>query len=141
MHPCRLLGPILFLGIASFAPGCGTDAVGVEACKKIESARCRAAPACGIDLTKSPHEGSDVDGCKRYYDVACLHGLVAGSDPGAPAVQACVDVISSANCAAVAHPESVPACAFLNPQPVPDAGPEAAAVSSDAAPLSDADGG
>ena len=96
--------------------GCGTDAVGVDTCKQIESARCEQAPACGIALEPPYHtNGTDVTECQRYYDDACLHGLASGSDPGPTAVKACVAAIQQGDCAVVADPSSAPACAWLMP--------------------------
>jgi hypothetical protein len=110
--------------------GCGTSAVGVDACKQIEGARCRRAPACGVSL-EPPYStnGSDVDECIRYYDVACLHGL-AVADPGAAAVSACVAAIQVSACDAGAPRfETDPACDWLTQAPPVEAAspiPEAA---------------
>jgi hypothetical protein len=84
--------------------------------------------------------GSDVDACIRFYDVACMHGLVSGSDPGQAAVSACVAAIAGHPCAAgepnlVKSPEKDPACSWLVPPvsaPAVDAS-EAAAEAGDAA--------
>jgi hypothetical protein len=98
------------------APGCGTQAVAVEACRSIETARCMQAPACGIDLSQPVHSGapaSDVDACIRFYHDQCLHGLESGKDPGSVATNACVAAINTGNCDTVKHPENDPACAFL----------------------------
>ena len=95
---------------------CGTDAVGVDACKQIESARCEQAPACGIALEPPYHtNGTDVTECQRYYDDACLHGLASGSDPGPTAVKACVAAIEQGDCTVVLTPSLAPACAWLTP--------------------------
>ncbi len=114
-----LLLPVL----AGPASACGTDAVGVDACRQIESARCKAAPKCDVSL-EPPHTtaGTDVDACIRFYDTACLHGLAAGSDPGAIAVNACVAAIGDHPCSPgrtnlVKTPELDPACAWLVPPP------------------------
>ena len=126
------------LGIA--AQGCGTDAVGVQACRNIETARCNHAAACGISLDQPLHSGSDVASCVRFYTEACLHGLASGNDPGAPKVQSCVDAINSGDCATVKAPESNAACAFLippAPAPVVDAASDAPDAAIDA-PASDA---
>jgi len=78
------------------AVSCGTDAVGVDDCRKIEEARCEAAAHCEGDL-----QVDDVDACKRYYRDQCLHGMAVDSAPGAPAVSRCVSAIEAAgNCAA-----------------------------------------
>ncbi|MFO7180459.1 MAG: hypothetical protein DIU78_017295 [Pseudomonadota bacterium] len=128
----------LFLGtafaIAQFS-GCGTDAVGIEACRRIERARCDAAVSCGFV--------DDGDACKRFYRDHCLHGLgrpapdatsldrcvqtierasaCARSNPEATAGE-CADPPSSADldvCALVRSPERAPECAFLSVAPVP----------------------
>ena len=113
------LGP----AVTAFASGvaCGTDAIGVDACKQIEDARCHAAPACGVRL-EPPYStsGTDVEACIRFYDVACLHGLAIGSDPGPAAIRACVSAIHDHPCVArgpnlVQSPQSDPACAWLIP--------------------------
>jgi hypothetical protein len=111
---------------------CGTSAVGVESCKKIEGARCENANSCNISLASPAHRGDtavlDVVACKRFYDDACLHGLVVTVDPGVVAVDACVAAINNAtDCAIVKNPEKAPACAFLVPPaaaPVVDAATE-----------------
>jgi hypothetical protein len=100
---------------------CGTDAAGVDSCKKIEEARCQRAPACNISLTDPPHRDPDVEACLRFYDIACLHGLEVG-DPGTVIVQGCVTAIQNNDCNTVLHPETDPACAWLIPIPTPDAG-------------------
>jgi hypothetical protein len=112
---------------------CGTDPVGVETCRKIETARCQNAPACGIDLSVPTHNDESspeksVAACIRYYDDACLHGLAAPTDPAGPTVQACVDAINTADCTVVKAPETAPACAFLIPPAAPAAAPADAAV-------------
>ncbi len=119
---------------------CGTDPVGVEACRKIERVRCESAPACGIDISKPVHSGksaeSDVAACIRYYDDQCLHGLAAGKDPGPQAVDACVNAIITGDCSVVKTPESNAACAFLIPPVTGDAAaptPTATIDASDAA--------
>jgi hypothetical protein len=98
-----------------FAGGaCGNGAAGVSACRQIEGARCRQAPACSITLEPPYHSsGNDVDACIRFYDVACLHGLTV-ADPGAYAVNACLAAIESGDCALVITPETGP-CAWLAP--------------------------
>ena len=131
---------VIPIGIASQA--CGTDAVGVQSCRNIETARCNQAAACNISLTTPPHSGSDVAACVRFYDTACLHGLASGNDPGAPGVKSCIDAINAGDCVVVANPEKAPGnvCAFLippAPAPVVEAGSGAADAATDA-PTSDA---
>ena len=131
-----VVAAVVTLGLAS-AFACGTDPVGVETCRKIEDARCDNAKSCGIDISSQPvhrrdgktpdaQDQQDVGACKRYYEDACLHGLVTTSDPGAVQAQACVDAINNAtDCAIVKNPEKAPACAFLLPPAAPAAAVEA----------------
>jgi hypothetical protein len=118
----RVLAALALLGVGVVAAnGCGTGAVDVDACKQIEGARCRQAPACGIALQPpySTNDG-DVDACIRFYDVACLKGL-AVNDPGPAAVNACVAAIQADtpqkdNCAVVKEPQTDPTdCGWLAP--------------------------
>jgi hypothetical protein len=119
---------------------CGTDAVGVEACRQIEEARCKMAPNCGVDLTKPVHRDSprtDIDACIRFYRDQCLHGLTTPSDPGQVAVTQCVDAINQGDCNVLLHPEVHPSCAWLIPPAPPatvvDAASEAVDVVVEAA--------
>lgn len=131
------LGALVFFALVSavlFA--CGTDAVGVEACKAIERTRCKWAVACGVNLydaqpVRRSNSTSPVDDCFRYYDDACLHGLPV-PDPGDAAVSACIAAINDnqGDCTIVLHPETADACAWLIP--IPDAGSEAEAGDADA---------
>ncbi|MBX3186917.1 MAG: hypothetical protein KF819_07880 [Labilithrix sp.] len=124
------------LGVVS-AVACGTEPVGVESCRQIERARCENARSCGIDLSRPVHRGDtpsqDVGACIRYYEDACLHGLVAPADPGAVAVQACVDAINNTpDCEIVKAPERHPLCSFLIP-PAPPPAPPPEDAAADAA--------
>jgi hypothetical protein len=134
------------------ASSCGTNAVGVDECRAIERARCRAGDPCGII--------SDVPACERYYRDHCLHGL-ATKPPAAATVGACVQVIEAAGrcasgdpeallkdcdepvtephsglryaCDVVAHPELARECVFLLDTPPEDdgGGGQAGQASSD----------
>jgi len=116
----RTLAPALAGVLVALAPACGNGADGVDACRQIEDARCKLAPACGITLQPPYHTaGTDVDACIRYYSIACLHGLEVGN-PGPTAVGACVSAIT--DCATVAAPQGNPACAWLVPAGTADAG-------------------
>jgi len=112
-----LVLPFAVLAVAIYA-ACGTDASGIDACRKIETARCQAAPACKLSLASPPHVADDIDGCIDFYRDACLHGLEV-ADPGGPAVDACVAAIAAApgpppnSCFTVAHPETNAACSWL----------------------------
>lgn len=139
----RLLGPVLSLALLAVYAACGTDAQGVETCRKIETARCQEAPACNVSLANPPHATKDdVQGCIDFYHDACLHGLEV-QDPGGPSADACVKAILSAqstnHCEWVLHPELAADCAWLVPaQPATDAAADAEEDASDAASADDA---
>lgn len=123
-------------GVASallIAPGCGTDARGIDDCRNIEQARCAAAANCG-GPNGTGRVVVDVDSCQRFYRDQCLHGTTTAS-PGAPEVDACVRAIraagecaaAEADCVAPLNPESacekilspelLTQCRFLAPNP------------------------
>jgi hypothetical protein len=79
------------------ASGCGTDANGIEDCRKIEKARCVAGKACGIV--------DDTDECETFYRDQCLHGLAVKS-PGSPVVNRCVATIRAAGECAKGGPDA-----------------------------------
>ena len=71
------------------AGGCTTDAVGIDACRDIETARCEAAQYCG--------RIEDVEACQRFYRDHCLHGLAEGVEvPADDSVGDCVATIQKA---------------------------------------------
>ena len=49
-----VIAAVVTLGLAG-AYACGTQPVGVDACRKIEGARCENAKSCGIDLSTPVH--------------------------------------------------------------------------------------
>jgi hypothetical protein len=130
MKAVRWLGGwvVLSWAWALAGPGCGTEPVAPDACRKIEEARCELAPGCpGLNIT-------DVDACKRFYRDQCLHGLAIAGDPGAPVVDTCVAALRIAaacttpdsgcvattipvksGCEVVARPELAKDCEFLIP--------------------------
>jgi hypothetical protein len=124
---------VTFVVLGSSA-ACGPEAVGVEACRKIEQVRCESAQACGIDLSQPVHSGdkpeNNVAACIRYYDDQCRHGLVTSVEPGAHAVDECVNAIINGDCSIVEAPETHEACKFLvppskTPPPATDAASDA----------------
>ena len=105
---------------------CGNSAVGVDACKSIEDARCHRAPDCDIDISDPLHRtGTDVSSCIRYYDTACLHGVDLTTAPSQTEVNACVAAVDNGACSVVSAPETDPACSWLIPPAAADAGPDA----------------
>lgn len=118
---------LALLGLASaitFAVACGQAANGVDACTSIEHARCNWIVACYADSglpnyglpTPISNSDSPVDECYRFYDDACLHGLVTSITPTSAQVGSCVQAINMAtDCNIVMNPEGADACAFLIP--------------------------
>lgn len=134
-------GATLLGAWALAALGCSTDAVGVDACRSIESARCDAAPTCdgdpdSFDIVTE----QQVENCKTFYNDHCLVGIEnADAEPGDDDVTDCVEAIGrtakcqtdgveamsdcdvemvsgSGNlspCGALAEPERIAACAFV----------------------------
>ena len=90
-----------------FAPtSCGSDAVGVDACRTIETARCEAATACGFTEAQ-------VQSCTLFYRDECLHG-VENADAGTPAtptVDACVAAVNATAACAKAGAKTIGGCA------------------------------
>ena len=121
----------VLLGVGAIVGGvfCGViacgNAVGTDACQSIEHARCQWIVQCFGDAAggnyglPTPRSGqtttsSAVDDCNRYYDDACLHGMVTNVPPSTTDVSACVQAIQTAtDCTIVLNPETAPACVFL----------------------------
>jgi hypothetical protein len=92
----RLAAAAVALGVAaSFAAAtlmsCGSDAIGIEACRDIETARCNAAAFCGMTA-------QEVSDCKIFYHDQCLHGIENsivndGGDPPQTETNGCVTEI------------------------------------------------
>lgn len=107
---------VFLLGLAfCVLHACSDDAVGVDTCRRIETARCHAAQACG--------ELSDADRCERFYRDHCLHGF-AGLAPGKREADSCVEALDEVaecarsgscepRCDAVQTPGVLAECAFL----------------------------
>jgi hypothetical protein len=93
--------------VLALAPaGCGSDAVGIDACRQIEDARCQASTACG-------YTADQVDACNLFYRDQCLAG-VENADAGTPAdttVSACVAAIQAAGACAKAGAKTIDGCA------------------------------
>jgi hypothetical protein len=132
----RLAPSAFFLWMGALS-ACGTEAMGTDACRRIEQARCRKAPACPALTVQA---GTGVDECTQFARDRCLHGL-AVADPGLATVDQCVTAIDRAtSCDIIASPSSMPACAFLESSPaIPDAGTNAADATSEATPSNTAE--
>jgi len=94
----RVLAFATLAAAAWFAPACGTDAVGVEACRTIESKRCEVAPACAEDPTSlGVATEEEVANCKLLYRDHCLNGLENDEEePDQQQVDGCVAAIDAA---------------------------------------------
>lgn len=76
-------------------PGCGTDAVGIEACRQVEAARCDIAPTCaGFDGSPNLKTDEQVKNCREFYSDHCLLGLEnTKADVGQAEIDACVKAL------------------------------------------------
>jgi|SRR4051812_36044707 hypothetical protein len=114
----RSLSATVLSAAATFSlvtASCGTSAVGVDDCRDIEQARCRAGASC-LDSKGHPLI-DDVPACERYYRDHCLHGLLT-KPPSRASVSACVEVIEGAGRCASADPDSALVdCAETVPAP------------------------
>jgi hypothetical protein len=112
-RPRTLVGLLLSASLAGLAlvtllapTSCGSDAVGVDACRTIETARCNAATACGFADDK-------VQSCILFYRDQCLDG-VENADAGAPAtatIDACVAAVDATATCARAGAKTISGCA------------------------------
>lgn len=92
------------LSPALFSAGCGPSGVGVEACRKIEDARCEAAASCGLSQQQ-------VDNCKLVYQDQCLHGIQNSAyHPTQSDTDGCVAAVKAAGACAAAGVKSMAAC-------------------------------
>lgn len=133
LHALRFAPAVLAIAGVAAVVACGPDPVAPEACRQIEEARCRRAPACGLALAPPEHkDGSDIDACIRFYRDACLHGLAIGTEPGGVIVSDCVNAITTGDCAVVKDPKTSPQCGFLVPKPADTTTTDAATDATDA---------
>ncbi|WP_437900792.1 hypothetical protein [Sorangium sp. So ce124] len=98
------------------APSCGNDAVGVDACRRIERARCEAAAVCPEWIGSGDAE-ERVNTCVEFYWDQCLHGIEGGAGGGQAAaepttaqVDACVAAVGEARACASAKVASMAEC-------------------------------
>jgi hypothetical protein len=103
--------------------GCGTDAKGIEACRKIESQRCELAPTCAAyakahDLTviETPE---DVTRCQEFFHDQCLNGIEnAGEkarEPNDAEASACAAALrAAAKCAGAPTLDGCPDVALIS---------------------------
>ncbi len=101
--------PLAFFALLGLVvlPSCGSDARGVDTCRKIEAARCQRGPACVTNFA------GDVDSCTRFYDLQCGRGLQDSvREPSAAELNGCLEAIKT-SCTAVNDPAKEPACSFI----------------------------
>jgi hypothetical protein len=97
-------GALVGLGAGLAMPACGTDAVGVDACREIETARCNAAAACG-------YTEAEITTCTEFYRDQCLHGLQnPAGDPSSSDVEACIAAIKAVQQCAAAGAATMADC-------------------------------
>ena len=97
MLPFRVRLVTALFGLTALAATvvhCSSGAVGVEACRQIESKKCEVAKGCpGVGLD----EDSDVEACKLFYHDQCMFGIADGTaDPDGILVEACLVAIDAA---------------------------------------------
>ncbi|WP_437987128.1 hypothetical protein [Sorangium sp. So ce117] len=108
---------LLGLGVTIItAPSCGNDAVGVDACRRIEQARCEAAAVCPEWIGSGDAE-ERVNTCVEFYWDQCLHGFENGAgggqtvaEPTTVEVDACVAAVGEARACASAKVASMAEC-------------------------------
>jgi hypothetical protein len=130
----RALAAAFVLGAAvSLFGACSSTAKGVDACRRLETARCEklASKDCNTD---GAFQG-DAASCSRFYDTQCGRGLQDGArEPSSTELKGCVDAIGS-TCAIARDPVSATQCSvFLTPPvtPVADTGTATDTASADA---------
>src|SRR5690348_16724578 len=106
MSPRLVAGIVVICGAGvAGVIACGQSATGVDACQSIEHARCKWIVQCYADAANyglpTPRSGATnsstpVDDCMRFYDDACLHGLVPNVPPSTDQVGQCVAAINAA---------------------------------------------
>ncbi len=85
--------------------GCGPSAVGVEACRRIEDARCDAAASCGMAKDQ-------IADCKLFYQDQCLHGIEnTAHRPTEAELSACIASVKATAACADGGVKTMSACA------------------------------
>ncbi len=112
----KLLASVIALGMLPWVAqvlACSTDAVGVDACRTIETARCKLAPTCAA-VKGSPKikTTTQVDNCVSYYHDHCLVGLenAKAGDPAKSAIDGCVSALTQTIACQKAGEETMASC-------------------------------
>ena len=96
---------------------CSTDAVGIEACRSIETERCKLAPTCAGEKGRPKIKTTaQVTNCMNYYHDHCLVGLEneAQGDPSKESVNACVAAIQKTVACQKSGLTTMAACALVD---------------------------
>jgi hypothetical protein len=104
------LAALSVLPLVGLAPSCSTAAVGVEACRSIESARCDALVSC----PKEQHgfTADQAEACKLFYRDDCLHGIENNADGGVVMTEGeCAKAIAATAACAKAGAKTMAGCA------------------------------
>lgn len=137
----RIPGTLLAATLALGAAACSTDAVGIDACRQIETARCEAQPACkGDPASTGIVTEEQVENCVTFYRDGCLVGIENDAEePSEGDTKDCVEAIQRtakcqtdgvavmadcdvetesggadlSPCEAMMQPELITACAFV----------------------------
>lgn len=112
-RPLRLLAVILLAAtpaLGGLVPACTTGAVGVEACRSIEAARCEALRACPVALGGYTTD-AQVNACTLFYRDECLHGVESKAAPSDNEANACVAAVRATAACAKAGADSLDGCA------------------------------
>jgi hypothetical protein len=73
--------------------GCDNGATGEEACREIETARCRVVVGCPNSPVQTEE---DIELCELHYRDQCMFGMADSLNPDQPAVTGCVNAINQA---------------------------------------------
>lgn len=100
------------VAFALVAPGCSTGAVGIDACRAIESTRCDAAPLCeDSDPSFGIATEEQVSNCKVFYNDACLVGLEnVDEEPTQDTVDDCVAAVTKTGACKTAGAKTMAEC-------------------------------
>jgi hypothetical protein len=97
-------GGALAVATTATTEGCGTDAVGIDACRQVETARCEATRSCGAT-------DDEVTSCSLYYRDACLHGIENATRPPTDAdTKGCVAAVNAVRACADAKVTTIAGC-------------------------------
>ncbi|WP_437693402.1 hypothetical protein [Sorangium sp. So ce176] len=117
--PWAAAGLLGFGAVILAAQSCGNDAVGVDACRRIETARCEAAAVCP-EWVGTASADERVKTCVEFYWDQCLHGIkgvttstgtgAALAEPAEAQVQACVDAVGATRACASDKVASMAEC-------------------------------